>query len=441
MKKVVLAVLLIGIAVILGAPFANGVLMERVVRQACSDINSMYADAGQDLSVEITDYQRGYRTSRIKWKIMLGRHEKLYGIKEIIVVDEAKHGLTGVISKSSLAENLWFADLVGKQLDGKNPVDITTRCNLLGHIDSMVALDAFSVQSGGDLLTIKPGKITTTFSKGLKSIASQGSWDGFTVGDQIDLGGISFEANMEMVSTYIWNGDGSFTVAYAKAMAEQPPVDVSNFKCGFTMDFEESGNTVSVGADYGVDRFVTGEQRIEDAFVRIGVNRIDARGYENLVKVYTQILNASMSTMAQAQDDPEKMQAAMQKQMLSNGMQLMAAFEKILKNGLEIRISDLKASLPQGQITGRIALGLKKDMTMAQFIPIIGQPSLALDIFSLQSDMRLPAVLAGDDPRWFTPLYPGMQTGLFEKNGDHMVHNAETREGKLYLNGQEVILN
>ena len=34
-----------------------------------------------------------------------------------------------------------------------------------------------------------------------------------------------------------------------------------------------------------------------------------------------------------------------------------------------------------------------------------------------------------------------MQTGLFQKEGDSMVHKAETRDGKLYLNGQEVYLD
>ena len=55
-----------------------------------------------------------------------------------------------------------------------------------------------------------------------------------------------------------------------------------------------------------------------------------------------------------------------------------------MKHGLEIQISELEAKLPQGQIKGDFSLGLKKDMTM--------------------------------------------------------VHNAETRNGKLFLNGEELIL-
>ncbi len=441
MKKFVLAVLLIGIAVVIAAPFANGLIMERVVRQARTDINKMYADTGHDLSIDIIDYDRGYAASRIKWKISLGKLRTFYGVDDIIVVDEAKHGFTGVISKSSLVENQWYTDLVNEKLHGKNPVDVTTRCNLLGHIESRVLLDAFSVQTGGEVLNIRPGRIVVALPRGLWSFSSRGSWDGLSIADQLDLGGISFFSKMEKISPFIWDGNGSFAIASAGITADKTHVELANLKLGFTMDYEKSADTVSLGVDYGVDHFDTGDNRIENAFVRLGVNGMDARGYENLAKLYTQIMNTTMSTMAQGKNDPEKLQAAMRQQMMSNGMQLVMAMENILKDGLEIQVSDLKASLPQGQITGHIVLGLKKDMTMAQFIPILGQPSLALDIFSLQSEMRMPAGLGGEDPKLFTPLYPGMQTGLFEKKGDQMVHKAETRDGKLYLNGQEVLLD
>jgi uncharacterized protein YdgA (DUF945 family) len=441
MKKVILAVLLIGIVVIIGAPFANGLIMERVVKHASSDINKLYADTGQGLSIEIIDYNRGYGSSRIKWKIVMGKLQKIYGIDEIVVVEEAKHGYTGVISKSSLDENKWFKKLIDEELNGKNPVAITTRYNLLGNIESTCVLDAFTVQDGDHVMKIKPARMVFTCTKGLKSFASQGNWDGMAIADQFDIDSFSFKSDAKRISSYIWDGKGSFKVQHAKATADDANIDVANLKCDFTMGFDEPGNTVSLGVNYSTDHFDTGDKRIENAAIHIGINKMDARGYENFMKVYTQIVNDTMDAMEQTQNDPQEMQAAMQRQMQSNSLQFVAAFEKILKEGFEINISDLKATLPEGQIVGHFALGLKKDMTMAQFIPILSQPSLALDIFSLHSDMRLPASLAGDGSKLFTPLYPGMQTGLFEREGESMVHKAKTRDGKLYLNGQEVFLD
>jgi hypothetical protein len=115
-------------------------------------------------------------------------------------------------------------------------------------------------------------------------------------------------------------------------------------------------------------------------------------------------------------------------------------YEKLLKQGLELQISDLKAQLSQGQIKGNMTLGLRKDMTLAQFFPIIVQPGLALDIFSLKSDLILPYELIADKKNLLHPIFPGMQTGFFVKKGNNLIHSAETRNGKLFLNGQEVEL-
>jgi hypothetical protein len=79
-------------------------------------------------------------------------------------------------------------------------------------------------------------------------------------------------------------------------------------------------------------------------------------------------------------------------------------------------------------------------MTLAQFIPIMIQPELALDVFSLKSKVSLPYELIGDQENLLHPMFPGMQTGLFVREENNLIHSAETRNGKLFLNGQEVTL-
>lgn len=75
-----------------------------------------------------------------------------------------------------------------------------------------------------------------------------------------------------------------------------------------------------------------------------------------------------------------------------------------------------------------------------QFTPIISQPEQLFDIFYLKSNLSLPVALVGENPKLLTPVYPGMQTGLFVKKGDHLVHQAETVKGKLMLNNEAVLL-
>ena len=159
------------------------------------------------------------------------------------------------------------------------------------------------------------------------------------------------------------------------------------------------------------------------------------------MQLYTEMANTILQEITAAEDDPEKMKTVFQEQMGRTQFQMMTAYESLLKKGLEFQISDLHAQLPSGEVKGDAVLSLNKDMTFAQFIPLVHQPELVVDVFSLKSDVSLPAELVGDNPDLLSPIYPGMQTGLFVKNGENLTHKAETRDSKLYLNGLEVEFN
>ena len=198
---------------------------------------------------------------------------------------------------------------------------------------------------------------------------------------------------------------------------------------------------LSTGGEIKIDNLVADNESIKDTFVRLDVNNIDAQGYEEFMKLYTQTVHAVLDDINAAEENPEKMKKVMEGQMAATGIQMMTAYEKFLRKGLEIKISDFHAQLPAGKVTGNIELILNQDVTFLQLAPIALQPKLALAIFSLQSDFRFPADLATDKTKLISPLFPGMQTGLFVEEGKHMVHRAETQNGKLLLNGTEVIFN
>ena len=112
-----------------------------------------------------------------------------------------------------------------------------------------------------------------------------------------------------------------------------------------------------------------------------------------------------------------------------------------MKKGLSFDISDLKIALANGEINGGINLQLLKDTTFLQFAPMATQPDLLFDLIYLKSDISLPVTLVGENPKLLEPIFSGMQTGLFVKTGDNLVHRAETIGGKLILNSKEVLLS
>lgn len=441
MKKNVVGVLLLLIVAGVGAPFVTGLLMEKIVKTSFANLNTMYADTGSDVSIEIMQYDRKFSTSEIEWKMKFGSLKAVYGVEEIVFIDRADHGFTGIVSKTSLEKNKWFTDFVNTKLEGKNPIVISTEYKLSGQIHSTVFMDAFSLPVEDEIVEVKSGKALFTWNETLKSFSSESSWEGLAIADTLQIDGVSIASNLEKISTYLWDGILSYGVEKCRVKGNIEQFDLVNFKGDYSLDIDKEENTISVVATFGADHLMAGVEKMENSFVRLGIINMDAQGFEEFIELYTEMANAVLKDISAAGDDPQKIAKIVREQVGRTQLQMLTAYERLLKKGLELQISDLHAQLPAGEVKGDVALSLNKDMTFAQFIPLLQQPKLALDIFSLQSDVRFPAILVGDNPTLLAPIYQGMQTGLFVKNGDYLSHKAETRDGKLYLNDQEFTFN
>jgi uncharacterized protein YdgA (DUF945 family) len=439
MKKLIIGILLLIAIAGVGAPFVNGLMMEKTVKQTFKNLNTMYSDIGSGVSIEIVKYDRSFFSTEIEWKMILGSLSAIYGVNDIIFLDRAEHGYTGIVSKTSLEKNKWFTDLVNNKLAGKNPLAITTEYKLSGLMSSTIVLDPFSMQLEGEVVEIKAGKAISTCDKELKNFSSEASWGGFSVPKKLTVDGITLSSSLERLSTYLW--DGTLSFGMGKGVIEGGPqqIELVNFKVDYSLDVDDEEKTISIVSSFGADNLLAGPETMENGFVRMGLVNMDVQAFEEFMKLYTEIANTVLQDITAAQDDPEKMKTILEEEMTRTQFQIMAAYEKLLKKGLEFQITDLYAKLPAGELKGDVVLTLNKDMTFAQFFPLVQQPELVVNIFSLRSDISLPAKLVNDNPMLLMPLQQGMPTGLFIKNGDNFSHKAETKDGKLYLNGQEVV--
>lgn len=439
MKKIIAAVVLI---LVIGAsiPFGSGLIMEKTVRSAFQDMNKYFAAQGAGFSLEIINYDRSYLTSDIEWKVDLGALKALYRIDEVVFKDHAKHGLTGVVSTTSLEKNPWYAAFVGEKLQGRDPIHISTVYGLTGNIDTNIALDAFSLTVENETLEVKPGSLVMATDRKLKHFTSTCNWQGLSAGEIVDIGDMSLSSNLEMLSTFIWDGDAGFSLQSIKFQEKENPFEIKDIKGKYRFDVADDQTTMSWDALFSMDSLAVKDMNVDDASVRLVTKGLNVAGYEEFMKVYAQNISKIFSQMAAFQGDPEAAKEIMEKQMAAMGIMMMAEYEKLLKAGLELQVADLAIKLPYGDITGGVTLRLLKDMTFMQFAPIVTQPELLFDIFYLKSDFSLPAILVGDDPKLLAPVWPGMKTGLFVKNGDTLVHTAETTDGKLMVNNEEVVL-
>ena len=441
MKKLIYGVVIVlGIGA-LAVPFGGGMVMERVVRDGIAKLNAQYAESGHDIKAEIVRYDRGYSSSEIEWKIDFGKMKGIYGVEGVVLVDRASHGYGGIVSRTSLEKNPWYVNFVKDKLGGKDPLSLTTRYHFTGGMETTATLEAFSMKVDELTVAVKPGQTTVSFDKEFKKVGSKGSWQGLSVGEQFNLGQVSLDADLAMVSSFIWDGSAKMSLASLAIKEEGNALDLTDAKLEYQLTYDSAANTLGVVADYRVASLAAGPDKASNIGAKFSVKGLNAKGYEEFMKLYTRTVGNMAGDLVAAKDDPTAMQKAMEQKMATVGLQLMSAGEKLLTKGLQLHLSDLRVTLPDGEIKGDLLLTLNKDMTFAQFVPLAGSPKLALEIFSLASNCTLPEKLVVDMPMLFVPVYQGMPTGLFIKNGAAAVHKAETKDGKLYLNDKEFVLN
>ena len=275
MKQALAILILILSICAISAPFINGLLMEKVVKQSLQDLGNIYANSGSDISIQVVDYQRGYATSEIEWKINLGSMKSLYKIDEIVFTDHARHGLTGIVSQTSLMKNDWYQNFVNNKLNGTDPLSITTAYRLSGDVSATILLDKFSLQENGQTVNVQPAKVVVEGDSGMKNIRIDSDFAGLTAPGKIDLKDLSLTARLEKISTYIWDGDISMRLGSSSAVDKKGTFEISNMLTDYKIAYDKTKKSLNIGIDYGADKLALGDQGIGRTQLHFGVNNLD----------------------------------------------------------------------------------------------------------------------------------------------------------------------
>jgi uncharacterized protein YdgA (DUF945 family) len=434
MKKAIVVLALIVVVVLAVTPFVGGVIMEKTVNKVLEDANTMSAEYAMGYSYEVLNYERGYSTTDFEWKIDLGELKHVYGIESIIITEHARHGFSGIESTMSLEKNPWFTDFIDNKLEGQNPFHITTSYSFLGGIESTIACESFSFLLEGETLDVKQSEIKVSTNRALEDYSVSGTMGGMMAAEVITIGEMSIESDLQKLSTFIWEGEMAFGIENIKVVDSNEEAELKDLEFAYSVEADKGANTIDYSMLFTLDSLQVEDQDISDGSLRFSVNGINMDAYEEFMESYMQ-LYAQMIGDVYGQNE-----YAMSQNMSQFKMEMMGIYEKMLKKDLELQISDLHFKHNTGKVDGDVTLRLLKDMTLAQFATVAFQPQSLLDIFHLESNVSLPAELIGEEPEMLNPLFPGMQTGIFIKDGDMLVHEAETKDGTLFLNGKELNL-
>lgn len=441
MKKLIIGVGILAIIGIACLPFINGMVMEKAFHHVVEEANEMYADTEMGMNFEVIRYDRGFSSSEIEYKLNLGKLKDMVKVDSVVIIDRAKHGLTSVTSTSSLEKNSWYTQAIDNYMEGSDPLTVETEYKLMGDIISRIKIDAFTLKAEGETIDIKPGKISSETNREFKKFVSEGNWEGLAIGDMVTFSAMSFQSDIELINTFIYRGSSSVTMEGANVEEEGKRVEMKGLRINSDVQYDEQADRLAIDADYAVDLIASPEGNMENLNLALHIAGVDGTAYTEAAEIYMDMMGSFLEIVAQHQDNPEMLEEAMQAQMMGLGMQMVGVYEKFLKQGLEFSITNLNATLPLGKVEGALSLYLNKDITMAQMLPMATQPDLVFEYLTLNSDVRIPKELTGDNPMLTAPLLPGMQTGFFVEDGDYLNHKGETKDNKFFLNGAEVDFN
>lgn len=445
MKKLFSGILVVIIIAVGITPFVTGLLAEKYVRQAVENVNSMYSDAGLDYKVEIKDYNRGFLSSSIDWVVHTGDLEAFYGVKEILFHEEASHGFGTVTSETKLEQNPWFMSFVNDKLGGKNPLSITTRYNVFGISTSTCSLDAFSLAIEEETIDFQPGTISISVDKELKHFSTTFDFGGMSIGEELAVTSLKAHADLEMFSTYIWDGIINYSIGAIKITDQQQEeaevLEINDLTIGYVLNYEEAKSALSCAIDYGAANISSnGTDLVTKPTMTLEINGLNSTAFEEFMAVYMKFITDALEAGLLEPENQEAAQAVLEQQLMGLGMQLLGVAEKFLQKDLEINFKDVQATLPEGTIEGGLSIRLNQDVSIAQLMPLTSQPDLAFEYFSITSNLRIPAALIGDTTMLTSPALPGMQTGMFTVDGEYLQHASKTENGKFFLNGKEFSL-
>jgi len=440
MKKGMGLVLLVIVFAIAGMPVLNGMIMEKRVRQVFEDIHQEARVTGSRPLFEILGYDRHLFSSEIEWKMVSKALENIGGIHEVVFLDRARHGITKVSTSTSLEKNPWFPDLVNGKLNGKNPLTIKTEINFWGHMKSRVALDAVSFMDGSQTVDVKPGQAILSMDWKKDRRVTEINFAGMDIPGKIKLDGFSWQSDLERVSGNIRAGRASF---FLEEFQSSGPGKTTVSKAAFDYEllYHPEKASVSIKTQGRLDSFQSGADEIKNIVAAFHIRQMDAGGYEDLMGFLQEGLMDIITSGPLILQDAHTVRRAMERQAADKGFEWVGICGKLLKQGLEIEVSGLRARMPEGDMEADARIRFENDLPLAGVLSLMMDPSKVLSYLSLKSRIRLPKILDPAGRMLLSPLYPGMPTGLFLLEKDHLVHGAETREGKLFLNQKEVLFN
>jgi uncharacterized protein YdgA (DUF945 family) len=428
-----LVVLLVLLAVIiLVSPGIVGRIAEKNLEE---NIEWAESEAGA-IEFRTESFDRGWFTSVGRHRLLISetafseaaRHYREHSGNEelpsLIIDTRLDHGLVPIASLGREAGTLspGLANTVSTfQLDPGNgelvplPGKLYSNVDLSGASDSRYLLEAGDLELQGVRMEWQGAdvRLHTDWSDGVFS--SRGRIDPLTVSDGTDiirLGTISIVAD-QVRSDYGFNvGTAEFTMESMQLESPGSRMTVGNMSFASEAGIEDA--RLNVGTTTSIDEITIPGVGAIDFDFDLGLYRLDAASVQVVAAAFKE---------AQRSADPQTALAEMFPRIESD-------LQNIVTSGAEMRIDQLDVQFPQGTLSTKLAVDIPEGDPGVDF-----SWSSVLLAMTATADVRMPAELF-EYVQMMNPQAGSLVTmGIFQRDDDEYVMNAEYAQGLLNVNG------
>ncbi len=423
MKKTIIAIAVVAAGVLVGAPYITGSVAESETRTA---VDSMNAKSAQYGSLEIVNYERGFRSSQVSYEYELpAGWAVMTQLEGALKYDcEYAHGIMGIDYHCHFRANEGYAKFVAENFGGEDPVSITGEISAFGGVTQEITSKAIDKSvDGGSVLQIDSSRIFIESDSSFSVFDSTAEIGKIKVVDE--KGEVAVEpstVSWKIIPTEsgLYEGDYSLETGALNIIADDNKVMMSDL--AITGSNLESDGKMDSSVQMSFDRIsAEGPESVsfEDGRFSMGFLGLSSAAlleYQEFIMTLQTDIMANVEQGGEPNVDPNQLMA------------LLPIVEKMLDKDLNLKMA------ASGKLMGKpnsfdMDVKLLEKTSFAQLSAFMFNPESVLKNFDIQLSASLNKELIGDHPA----------AGPFIEKSPLFTHSDKNYEAKIKLGAESQV--
>ncbi|HER34583.1 MAG: YdgA family protein [Halothiobacillaceae bacterium] len=434
MKRLIFAVAVVLVA-IAAAPLVTGLVMERTLSQV-----GPFPGTRGTLSLEVTDYQRGYLESHAESALLLRLPER--EPLRLTLTHRIDHwpGLDGRYATvhtrwepADSASRATLAELFGDGAD----LTLSTALYPTGGSRTTGRVPAIEREgmefTGADLVleTSTDGGFDYRFETDRFALDDQAV--GVDPGTRLTTQGLRLAASGQVADDgFVWDGQGRLSLDRLQVVEADRRSSAEDLSLAF--ESAREGDLFRFAVDYQAGAATVDDESLTDARLRVAIERLDAEAVRTVIQRLEEIREHAPQTSRAAQR--ADIEGAV-------GRVMQEALPALLSRGPRISIDPLKATTPEGDAEMAVSVELPADvikgepnpmmwMALVSAMAVEGRLTMPLALLEKQVAAQGDPGRAGDIKAQLAPL---VEQGWVTVEDGVVKTTLDFRQGNLELNG------